>query len=201
MNVSVWYFGAAGAYVSAAAGLAGALIGGGIAGVVTLKVAHEAREQAERSWMRDSRRDIYDRFLAAGQKLLAVMESAASTKAENESRAGKLQDESDPVVDAAYAAYFETYASVQTVAELRVVKPAREHAYLLQALKDALDDGDRLRSGEFHRIAQVVRLARQDTIDAMRADLDLRGSAKPPAGYTRAAVAAAARKGQRIPYP
>src|SRR5919201_3544683 len=131
MSGSGWYFGAASAYVSAASGLAGALIGGAIAGVVSLKIAREARDQAERSWMRDSRRDIYDRFLAAGQKLLAVMERTAA--------ATKVQDESGATVDAAYAAYFETYPSVQTVAELCVVKPAREHAYLLQALKDIPD--------------------------------------------------------------
>src|ERR1700761_8687967 len=104
MSVSVWYFGDVSAYVSAASGLAGALIGGAVAGVVSLKVAREARDQAERSWIRDSRRDIYDRFLAAGQKLLAVMERrAASRKAEDQSRAAKLQDESGAAVDAAYA--------------------------------------------------------------------------------------------------
>ena len=47
-------------YVAAAFGLAGSLIGGLIAGTVSLRVARQAREAAESSWMRDSRRGIFD---------------------------------------------------------------------------------------------------------------------------------------------
>ena len=67
---------AASAYVAAVFGLAGSLIGGLIAGTVSLRVARHAREAAERSWMRDSRREIYDRFLAN-----AYRNEAASTLA------------------------------------------------------------------------------------------------------------------------
>jgi hypothetical protein len=50
-------------YVTAAFGLAGSLIGGTIAGTVSLVVARQARDAAEHSWIRDNRREIYDRFL------------------------------------------------------------------------------------------------------------------------------------------
>jgi hypothetical protein len=173
--------------VSAAFGLTGSLIGGAIAGTVSLRVARDARDAAERAWVRDSRREIYDRFLTAGQKLLAVMEAAAVTS--------KVSGESRPGVDEAYSAFFETYASVQTVAELGVVTSARTHAYRLQALKDILDGRGPFERGDFDRIAKLVREARQDAIDAMRADLGLHGSAKPPTGYDYAqAVADAVRE-------
>ena len=187
MSAVVWYFGDATPYLSAAFGLVGTLIGGVIAGTVTLRVARHARAAAERAWVRDSRRSIYDRFLTAGQRLLAVMETAAY--------ASMGSGESRPVVDEAYSAFFETYASVQTVAELRVVTSAREQAYRLQALKDILHNRGPFEREAFERIAALVRDARQDTIDAMRADLGLEGSAKPPAGYSyREAVAAAVRE-------
>lgn len=109
--------------------LAGLLIGGAVAGTVSLKVARDTRDAAARAWVRDSRREIYDRFLAAGQRLLAEMETGAATS--------KVPDELRPAVDEAYRAFFETYAFVQTVAELGVVTTARMHAYRLQALKDS----------------------------------------------------------------
>jgi hypothetical protein len=122
-----------------------------------------------------SRREIYDRFLTAGQRLLAVMKTAAATST--------VPGEPGPAVDEAYSAFFETYASVQTVAELGVVTSARRHAYRLQALKDILDDRGPFERKDFNRIAKLVRVARQDTIDAMRADLGLHGNARPPAKY------------------
>jgi hypothetical protein len=187
MSAVVWSFGDATPYVSAAFGLVGTLIGGAVAGTVTLRVARHARAAAERAWVRDSRRAIYDRFLTAGQRLLAVMETAAFASI-------PVSGEFRLAVDEAYSAFFETYASVQTVAELRVVRGAREQAYRLQALKDILDGRGTFERKRFGRIAELVRDARQDTIDAMRADLGLEGSAKPPVGYTyREAVAAALR--------
>jgi tetrahydromethanopterin S-methyltransferase subunit H len=183
--VIVLYFADASPYVSAVAGLAGAVIGGSITGMVSLRVARDTRIAAEHAWVRDSRRGIYDRFLVAGQRLLAVMEAAASTST--------APDELRPAVDEAYSAYVGTYASVQTVAELPVVLAARTHTYRLQALKDILDGRGPYGRKDFDRIAQLVRDARHDTIDAMRADLDLHGSAKPPAGkdYAQAVVDAA----------
>jgi uncharacterized membrane protein YhiD involved in acid resistance len=68
------------AYVTAALGLAGSLIGGAIAGTVSLLVARQAREAAERSLMRDSRREIYDRFLTNAQRLPLACEGSKSLR-------------------------------------------------------------------------------------------------------------------------
>jgi hypothetical protein len=185
MSVIVPLFADASPYLAAVFGLAGSLIGGAIAGTVSLKVARDARDAAERSWVRDSRRAIYDRFLAAGQRLLVVLETARTP--------AEVPEEVLATIDAAYATFFETYASVQTVAELGVVQTARVQAYRLQALKDILDGRGPSSAGEFDRISQLVRLARQDTIDAMRADLGLHGSARPQADqeYAEAVFGAA----------
>ena len=181
MSVIVWYFGDA-SLSSAVVGLVGALIGGAITGFwswkvsrdgldAAEKVARDTRLAAEQAWVRDSRREIYDRFLAASQRLLGVMEAAAATP--------KVPEDLRPAVDEAYWALFETYPSVQTVADLHVVAAARETVYLLQGLKDILDGPERK---DFDVIAAAVRDARHDTIDAMRADLRLKGSAKPEEG-------------------
>src|SRR6266516_4692769 len=86
-------------YTTAAFGLAGSLIGGFIAGTVSLLVARQAREAGERGWIRDSRRDIYDRFLSNAQKLLIACERT---------RAGR-----DAAVEGAYNDFFEAYGVVQ----------------------------------------------------------------------------------------
>jgi hypothetical protein len=187
MSVIHWYIGDSSPYVSAAFGLVGTLIGGVIAGTASARVARHAREAAERAWVRDSRRQIYDRFLAAGQRLLATMEAAAASST--------IAGASREAVDEAYSAFFETYPSVQTVADVEVVASARNQAYRLQVLKDILDERGEFGRKDFHRIAKLVRDARHDTIDAMRADLHLPGSARPPAGYDYArAVAEAVRQ-------
>jgi hypothetical protein len=195
MSAIVWSFADASPWVSAAFGLVGVAIGGAIAGGFSLKVARDARRAAERAWVRDSRRQIYDRFLTAGQRLLAVMEKAAETST--------APVEAHPAVEEAYSTYFETYASVQTVAEIDVVTSARKHAYRLQALKDILDGGGAFGRGEFTRIAKLVRDARHDTIDAMRDDLGLRGSARPPAGtdYAQSVADATREQGSRSAEP
>jgi hypothetical protein len=179
------YFGDTSPWVAAAFGVVGTVIGGVIAATVSLRLARDAREAAERAWVRDSRRQIYDRYLIAGQRLLAVMEKAAS----------RVPTKPEAEVEESYSAFFGAYASVQTVAELGVVANARIHAYRLQALKDILDGRGPFEHRDFNRIAKLVRDARHDTIDAMRADLGLPGDAKPPTGddYARA-VADAARE-------
>jgi len=171
MSAIVWIFGEASPSVSVAIGLAGSLIGGAIAGTVSLRVARNARDAAEQAWVRDSRRQIYDRFLTAGQKLLAAMEAVAADSNVTAAVRGAVDD--------AYSTFFETYASVQTVAEVGTVESARVHAYRLEALKNILD-GRPLDRQEFGRIAGLVRFARHDLIDAMRKDLGLEGSARPP---------------------
>lgn len=187
MSVIVPFLADASPYISPASGLAGSLIGGAIAGTVSLKVARDARDAAERSWVRDSRRGIYDRFLAAGQRLLHEMEKAKPTN--------HARDKVGATIDAAYSTFFEKYASVQTGAELDVVQSARKPAYRLEALRNIVDGRGSLNPREFDRIAQLVRLARQDTTDAIRADLGLHGSAKPRTDKEYAeAVADAARE-------
>lgn len=145
--------------------------GGGTLAFVSLKEARDNRRAAESSWVRDSRRAIYDRFLVAGQSLLHELQTAKPT--------ADAADKVRATIDAAYSTFVGTYASVQTVAELDVVQHAREQMYLLEALKSILDGRDWFGSDQFDRIAEFVRFARQDTIDAMRADLDLDESAKP----------------------
>ena len=161
---------AANGYVAAAFGLAGTLVGGLIAGTISLRVAKQAREASERSWMRDSRREIYDRFLTNAQKLLIACEGSASLR----ESIGVVEDEFRP----AYLNFFEVYGVVQTVAERPVVDAARVYAYrLLELARGGLEPA------QFERVAQLVRFARHDTIDAMRAELGLTGSASPPKGF------------------
>jgi hypothetical protein len=150
---------------TAAIGLAGSLIGGAIAGTVSLLVARQAREAAERAWMRDSRRQIFDRFLGAAQRLLIALEAR------------------DETVEPAYTSFFEVYGTIQTVAELPVVEAARVYAYRLAELKELIDGRSVLGPEHAGPVAQLVRLARHKTIDAMRADLGLAGSARPQGPY------------------
>jgi hypothetical protein len=150
---------------TAAIGLAGSLIGGAIAGVVSLLVARQAREAAEHAWIRDSRRQIYDRFLTSAQRLLIACEAR------------------DETLDAGYTSFFEAYGTIQTVAELPVVEAARVYAYRLAELKQLIDGHSVLQPAHADRVAQLVRAARHATIDAMRADLGLAGSARPQGAY------------------
>jgi hypothetical protein len=154
-------------------GLVGVLIGGFIAGAVSLWVAKQAREAAERAWIRDNRREIYDRFLTCAQTLLIACEAAQESKTE---RAGAT-------VKAAHTKFFEAYGVVQTVAENALVAAARVYAYRLLELKDILDSTSFMGSGNFEAVAQLVRRARHNTIDAMRPELGLAGSARPEENY------------------
>ena len=156
-------------YLPAVFGLLGTLVGGATAGFFTLRVAREARDAAERSWMRDSRREIYDRFLTNAQKLLIACEASSSL---GESRGS---DEAGEAVKLAHVNFFEVYGVIQTVAERPVVDAARVYAYRLLELST-----NRLGDATLERVAQLVRLARHDTIDAMRRELGLTGSARPP---------------------
>jgi hypothetical protein len=160
--------------MTAAFGLAGSLIGGGIAGTVSLVVARQAREAAESGWIRDSRRDIYDRFLTNAQRMLIACEVSDN--------AGHA-DEAAEAVERAHFDFFEVYGVVQTVAERAVVDASRIYGYRLLALKGTLDSTGVLGREKFDRVAQLIRLARHDTIDAMRAELGLVNSARPPEDY------------------
>ena len=109
-------------YATAAFGLAGSLIGGAIAGTVSLLVARQTREAAEGAWVRDSRRETYDRFLTRAQTLLI----ACGLEPSQEAKAA---------VEAAHTEFFGVYGVVQTVAEIRVVDAARVYAYRLLELE------------------------------------------------------------------
>jgi hypothetical protein len=146
-------------YVTAGVGLLGSLIGGSIAAIVTLMVARQTRQAASSGWIRDTRREVYDRFLTTGQELLIA----------HEARSAMDQPHSD---------FFEVYGVLQTVAERPVVNAARVYAYRLMELKER-----RLGPQNVSDVAQLVRLARHDTIDAMRAELGVDGSARPSSDF------------------
>jgi hypothetical protein len=165
------------AWVTAGFGLAGSLIGGAIAGTVSLLVARQAREAAERSWMRDSRREIYDRFLTNAQRLLIACEASESL---GESLGTHDAEHDRQALEQAHLNFFEVYGVVQTVAERPVVDAARVYAYRLLELAGSTRQVD---PAKVERVAQLVRFARHDTIDAMRTELGLSGSAQPPKDF------------------
>lgn len=161
-------------YVTGGIALAGSLIGGAIVGTVSLTVAQQTREAAERAWVRDNRREIYDRYLTNGQKLLVECLSYKKTSGDREARE-QLED--------AYNGFFEVYGVVQTVAERPVVDAARRYGYRLLELRDELVANPVLDPKAFPAVARLVRSARHDTIDAMRAELGLVSTARPEPRY------------------
>jgi hypothetical protein len=82
----------------------GVLIGAFIAGAASLWVAKQAREAAERAWIRDNRREIYDRFLTRAQTLLIACEEAR----ESETKGARAS------VEIAHTKFFEVYGVVLT---------------------------------------------------------------------------------------
>lgn len=160
-------------YVIAGIGLAGSLIGGAIAATVSLVVAGQARDAAERSWIRDNRRETYDRLLTDAQRLLIACEVCMAERSEA----------TEQEVHTAYVDFFDAYGVIQTVAEVAVVDAVRVYAYRLGELRAALDADGVLPPERFARVAQLVRRARHDVIDAMRADLGLTDSARPPEAF------------------
>ena len=145
--------------------LLGSLVGGFIAGTFSFLLAWQQRKDAEKAWVRDNRREIYDRFLTGGQALLVAL----------------VEPRPDPIADElrnAYVAFMGAYAVVQAVAERAVVDAARTYGYELLKLKQRVDAG----STDAGKVAARVRLYRQDAIDAMRLELGLTGTAKPREG-------------------
>jgi hypothetical protein len=157
---------AASPYVIAAFGLIGSLIGGGIAGTVSLVVAGKARNEARRGWIRDNRRQIYASFLASAQRLLTACEELGPSK------------DAASTVKQAYFKLFEPYVVVQTVADWRVVDSSRVHLYRLMKLEElkleALNKG--AVPENYALIVKLSRESRHATIDAMREELGLAGS-------------------------
>jgi hypothetical protein len=195
---------AANQYVVAAFGLGGTLIGALVGGRATyavakktskttievakktsdttIEVAENTRQAAEAAWVRDTRRQFYDRFLTEAQKLLIACERCNGMSDDATSVTKKADCKKE--VETSHSRFFEAYGTVQTVAQLPVVEAARTYAYRLWELKEELDGLGVLDAENFKTVAELVRDARHDTIDAMRGDLDLHGrSAKPPDDY------------------
>jgi hypothetical protein len=140
----------------------GSLVGGLIAGTFGFLLAWQTRKAAEQAWVRDNRREIYDRFLTQGQALLIALVEP------------RLDPSADELHDA-YVAFMGVYAVVQAVAERAVVDAARTYGYELLKLKQRVG----ATSTDAGAVAADVRLHRQAAIDAMRLELGLTGSAKP----------------------
>jgi hypothetical protein len=145
--------------------LLGSLIGGFIAGSVSFLVAWQTRKAAEQAWVRDNRREIYDRFLTQGQALLIALVEP-------------LPEPSADELHNAYVGFMGAYVVVQAVAERAVVDAARNYGYELGKLKQRIDAG----STDAGNVAARVRLYRQEAIDAMRLELGQTGTAKPLEG-------------------
>jgi hypothetical protein len=171
-------------YATALFALAGSLIGGFIAGVVSLLVARQTREAAEGAWIRDNRRQIYDRFLTSGQRLLIACEARWHSRHDRQLDCAPIAEESKSGVEPANADFFEAYSVVQTVANTTLVGAARVYGYRFSELQAIMSSkGGVLEPDDFDRVAQLVRDARHDTIDAMRAELGLKETKWPPKDY------------------
>jgi hypothetical protein len=82
----------------------------------------------------------------------------------------------------------QMYGVIQTVAERQLVESARVYTYRLQTLsglrQSATEDGE-CEDGEgiVDRVSKLVRIARHDVVDAMRTELGLLTSARPPRNF------------------
>src|SRR3954452_1599304 len=134
--------------------LAGSLIGGVVAGTFSLLVAGRTQRASERAWMRDNRREIYDRFLTNAQRLLVALADPPPQPKPNE-----LHD--------AYVDFVSAYVIVQALAERDVVDAARTYGQrLIDDLKPLVDAGGRPGDPAIVALGRQVRLDRQATIDA-----------------------------------
>ena len=158
-------------YVPAVFGLLGSLIGGFIAGAVSLLVARQARDAAEGAWIRDNRREIYDRLLTYAQKLLIACE--AYKDAHRNKEAAKSS------VESAFTEFWEAYGVVQTVAGTPLVDATRVYSYRLWELATSLGSTSVMGPEHFPTVAQLTRSARHNVVSAMRAELGLGGFVIP----------------------
>ena len=166
-------------YLPAIFGLVGTMIGCLIAGTISLNVARNARQAAEHAWIRDNRRETYDRFLTCAQELLMACEAQ-----HRRSPGSSASNESDEeATRKAYQQFFESYGVIQVIAKRSLVGAARDYAYRLMELSNILDSTGAFSADKFGAVAQTIRQARQETIDVMRGELGLTGSAKPLKSY------------------
>ena len=122
-------------YVAAGFGLVGTVIGGVIASTVSLRLAREAQHAAESAWIRENRREIYDRVLTSAQKLLIACEHRHDRD---------HRDQAGEDVQEAFVDFFNAYGVVQTVAARPVVAAVRVYASRLLELKEMLDSAGTL---------------------------------------------------------
>jgi hypothetical protein len=162
-------------YAPAVFGLAGSLIGGFIAGTISLLVARQAREAAEGAWIRDNRREVYDRFLTYAERLLHACEAYKYAFSGKEMARTKIES--------GLTDFFEIYGVVQTVAGTRLVKTARVYAYRLWELAASLGSTSVMGPENFSIVFKLIRDARRDMIDAMRDELGLDGGVRPAADF------------------
>jgi hypothetical protein len=101
-------------YVPAVFGIIGSLIGGSIAGFFSFLVARQARETSERAWIRDNRREIYDRFLTHAQKLLIACEACRRGRRHEGADDRPENKRAEASVESANRDFFEAYVVVQT---------------------------------------------------------------------------------------
>jgi hypothetical protein len=113
--------------------------------------------------------------------LLPVLAAASiRTQSPSGTEGPERQKAIDDVTQQSYVALFDVYGVVQTAAQRPVVDAVRIYADRLLALKEMLDADRFSLATHFNQVALLVRGARHDTIDAMRGELGLMGSARPP---------------------
>ena len=161
-------------YVAGAFGLVGAVLGGFIAGATSRSVARNALDAAEAAWIRDNRRDLFDRFLSSAQRLLIASQDSWKDPDDQASESFRV---------AAGAEFWAVYGVVQTLADKEVVDAARVYAYRLQELENLINTTSSLGRGRFHPVTREVRFARHDTIDKMRREFGLTESVRPDSGF------------------
>ena len=156
-------------FVPAVVGLVGALIGGVIAGTVSLLVAWQARKAAERAWMRDNRRAIYDRFLTDAQMLVHASEAYKAARPQEKEKA-KINLES------ASTSFWGAYNVVETVADTPLFETARIYGYRLWELTTELGSTSVMGPENFDAVRPLITPARRNTVAAMRGELGLGGN-------------------------
>jgi hypothetical protein len=156
-------------FAPAVVGLVGALVGGIIAGTASLLVARQARKAAERAWMRDNRRAVYDRFLTCAQTLLLACEAYKDARPEEKEKAKAS-------LESAFFSFWGPYSLVQTVADTPLFETVRIYGYRLWELATELGSTSVMGSENFDDVRKLIRPARRNTIAAMRGELGLGGS-------------------------
>jgi hypothetical protein len=167
-------------YATAIFGLVGSLIGGFIAGAASLLVARQARRAAEGAWIRDNRREIYDQFLTCGQRLLVACLARKDGRRDEGADSRPRVEVAEASVESADANFVEAYAVVQTVADITLVRACRDYANQLRKLKTSVMGPE-----NSDPAADLVRDARHATINAMRAELGLKGKVDPDPAVER----------------